>query len=168
MAKELNLNDVLLIGGIALGGYALYRFFNKADSAVSGVGSGVSTVAQSAGSMAETTADTYSDLSSLSNPIKALSDRVTDFINKFGKDSTTTKAPDYSTYTNTGSAVIKTNLFTNPTGQSIQPNDMSVWVPPLTVQNTVSLAKSSTTAKNIVGKTVPKTQSIAYKKGYIK
>lgn len=174
MSEEINLNNVLIIGGIALGGYALYRFFNKADDGIGGVASGVGTTATSVGNVAESTADAYSDVLSVTNPLKELTSGTSSLIkNTFDailnpKGTATIKTSDYSTYTNTGSAIVKTNLFTNPTGQSIQPNDMSVYQAPLTVQNTVSLAKSSTSVKNVIGKSVPKTSSIAYKKGYIK
>lgn len=161
----------LLLGAIAIGGYAVYRFSNATEKTIQDAGAGFV-------SAAGTTADAYSDLASTTNVVKSLSQLGTDFVDAvdqklFGGNYATSKplyTPEVAKQNAEQRNLIQSNLFINPTAQSIMPTDMSVWVPPNTVQNTVGLAKSSPTTKasiTNIGKSVPKTQSIAFKKGYI-
>jgi len=59
MVSKMNLNSVLLIGGVALGGYALYRYFNASSkgitNATAGLGAGIGKIGTETGDFFENT-----------------------------------------------------------------------------------------------------------------
>lgn len=200
MTKELDLNNVLIIGGVALGGYALYRLFNSTakttdaiGDTVAGVGQNLTSATGAISGAVSDTEDAYSDVLSITNPFKEITSGTASIIktgmekvNAILKGSSTSKSPTYQDYEagSRGNAAIASlilpNLATNPTAQSFYTQEMAdagYTEPALSVQNTVSLAnkfqsvaKALSTSKPypVVGTIVPKNQSIAFKKGYIK
>jgi len=204
MTKELDLNNVLIIGGVALGGYALYRLFNSTEkttdaigNTAAGVGQNLTSATGAVSGVLSDTEDAYADVLSVTNPLKELTSGASNLIktgmekvNAILKGSATEKPSAASIAAaqeagNRGNAAIASlilpNLAINPTAQSFYTQEMAnagYTEPPLSVQNTVSLAnKYTSVAKALstskpyptsVGVVVPKTQSIAFKKGYIK
>jgi len=201
MTKELDLNNILIIGGVALGGYAIYRFFNYTEkttdaigNTAAGVGQNVTTATGAVSGVLTDTEDAYSDILTVTNPLKEFNTGAAELIktgmskvNDVLKGSATTKqtAASLQAANEAGirgnaaiSSLILPNLAINPTAQSFYTQEMAdagYHEAPLSVQNTVSLAnkftsvaKALSTSKPYGGTVVPKTQSIAFKKGYIK
>lgn len=166
-------DKVLILGGLAVGGYFLWTMssgLRKTGDAVGDVATGAAGIITSAEKGVQNAMDAVTskqtwqtvanDLSpqsalpgyNLLNTVKnAVVSKVSSMIApplpqitpqqyvQSAKDWATLKAKSGNAFTNT-----------NPTYQSIAPSDMSVWVPPMQIQNTRQLAKASATTKAIL------------------
>ena len=189
-----NWKTYAVVGGGILGAYLLWMnrekiksFFGGVSDVSSGVGTAVSGTGSAVSSVATDTAEAYQDVLSVTNPIRATTDAVTggikgvaSAIGSIFKGSSTQKSSaaywDKTTFLAAPTPTIK-ELFQNPTQQSFLPDNMSIYAAPMSKQNTTALAKQGATVKttsgsvplsSVIGRVVPKEQSIAFKKGYIK
>ena len=82
----ININDWLVVGVLAVGGYFRYKTIIKPGAdATAGIGEGVGTFGRETG-------ETYE---SISNVWQSIFDKVTGFINGQNKDNTQTAPPEY-------------------------------------------------------------------------